>query len=167
MQEICAEAAMSPGALYRYFPSKDSIIEAIAVEEREHNGRFLRVLTTNDVGLETFLDTCYAWLEHAGCSGFAPLCGEVLAEARRNPRIREIFERNREEARTALLAALTRIRDKGEIDPALDLEVTLTTLMALGDGLMVRMPFEPEMTPDRIEPALRELIRRMLRPATR
>ena len=34
MQQICAEAKMSPGALYRYFPSKDAIIEAIAEEER-------------------------------------------------------------------------------------------------------------------------------------
>ncbi len=34
MGQICAEAQMSPGALYRYFPSKDAIIEAIADEER-------------------------------------------------------------------------------------------------------------------------------------
>ncbi len=27
MHQICAEARMSPGALYRYFPSKDAIIE--------------------------------------------------------------------------------------------------------------------------------------------
>ena len=29
MQEICAEAGMSPGNLYRYFPSKESLIAAI------------------------------------------------------------------------------------------------------------------------------------------
>ena len=34
MQEICAEAGMSPGALYRYFPSKVAIIAAIAEAER-------------------------------------------------------------------------------------------------------------------------------------
>jgi TetR/AcrR family transcriptional repressor of uid operon len=30
MNEICSEAGMSPGALYRYFPSKEAIIEKIA-----------------------------------------------------------------------------------------------------------------------------------------
>src|SRR5262249_31525834 len=34
MQEICAEAGISPGALYRYFGSKSDIIAAIAEEER-------------------------------------------------------------------------------------------------------------------------------------
>ena len=30
MQEICAEAKMSPGNLYRYFPSKEAIIAGIS-----------------------------------------------------------------------------------------------------------------------------------------
>ena len=34
MQEICAECGMSPGALYRYFPSKESIVEAICEADR-------------------------------------------------------------------------------------------------------------------------------------
>src|SRR5262249_26576589 len=34
MQEICAEAGMSPGNLYRYFPSKDSIILGIVERDR-------------------------------------------------------------------------------------------------------------------------------------
>ena len=48
MQEICAAAEMSPGALYRYFPSKDQLLaEALlrwgdrfpALEARGHSGR--------------------------------------------------------------------------------------------------------------------------------
>ena len=34
MQAVCAEAGMSPGALYRYFPSKEAIIEAIVERDR-------------------------------------------------------------------------------------------------------------------------------------
>ena len=44
MQEICAEAKMSPGGLYRYFASKDAIIEAIAHEEQCAGRRILEVL---------------------------------------------------------------------------------------------------------------------------
>ena len=34
MQDICRRAELSPGAVYRYFASKDDIIEAIHAEAR-------------------------------------------------------------------------------------------------------------------------------------
>src|SRR6187401_3335842 len=34
MQDICAQAGMSPGNLYRYFPSKEALIAGIAERER-------------------------------------------------------------------------------------------------------------------------------------
>jgi multidrug efflux pump subunit AcrB len=36
MQQICAEAGVSPGALYRYFRSKDDLIVALVEADREH-----------------------------------------------------------------------------------------------------------------------------------
>src|SRR5918994_6411965 len=38
MQAICAEAGMSPGNLYRYFPSKEAIIAGIAERDRADVG---------------------------------------------------------------------------------------------------------------------------------
>src|SRR5262245_6619564 len=38
MQQICLEAGMSPGNLYRYFPSKEVIIAAIAERDRAEVG---------------------------------------------------------------------------------------------------------------------------------
>src|SRR5688500_17498902 len=37
MQDICGEAELSPGAVYRYFRSKEEIIEAIGEESRQRN----------------------------------------------------------------------------------------------------------------------------------
>jgi AcrR family transcriptional regulator len=37
MQDICAEAKLSPGAVYGYFPGKDAIIAALARGERKAN----------------------------------------------------------------------------------------------------------------------------------
>ena len=37
MQQICAECGMSPGALYRYFPSKEAIVEAICEADRRED----------------------------------------------------------------------------------------------------------------------------------
>ena len=42
MQQICAEAGMSPGALYRYFSSKEAIIEAICEADRAEDAKLFR-----------------------------------------------------------------------------------------------------------------------------
>src|SRR6195256_6727565 len=39
MQDICAAAGMSPGNLYRYFPSKEAIIAGIAERDRAEVGQ--------------------------------------------------------------------------------------------------------------------------------
>jgi TetR/AcrR family transcriptional repressor of uid operon len=39
MQDICAEAGMSPGNLYRYFPSKEALIAGIAERDRAEIGQ--------------------------------------------------------------------------------------------------------------------------------
>lgn len=164
MHAICAAADMSPGALYRYFPSKEAIIEAIAAEEREANRRLLAHLKVETAIVEALIEMGLAWIREVTQTGGTALCAEVLAEAQRNPRIRDIFEKNLAEARDAIRDCLARAQANGEIDRTLDVDMTTTLLMAMGDGLVVRMPFERDMTPDRIEPALRDLIRRMLRP---
>lgn len=165
MHRICAEAQMSPGALYRYFPSKDSIIEAIAAEERARNSRFLDKMKSDPGGLAAFFDTGFAFLKEVTSSNEGALCAEVCAEAQRNPRVRAVFQRNQEQARADLRIALSHAQAKGEIEASLDLDTVVTVLMAIGDGLIVRMPFEPEGTLDRLEPTIRQLIGRMLAPA--
>ena len=42
MQDICAEAGMSPGNLYRYFPSKEALIAGIAERDRAEVGAAVR-----------------------------------------------------------------------------------------------------------------------------
>jgi len=37
MQDICREAQLSPGAIYRYFRGKEEIIEAMGEENRRRN----------------------------------------------------------------------------------------------------------------------------------
>ena len=164
MQEICAQAGMSPGALYRHFPSKDAVIAAIAEQERENNRRFFQRLDVDENILETLMDTGFAWMRDVSGRQAAALCIEVLAEAHRSASIREIFQRNMQEARAALRETLARAQAVGEVDPGLDLDVAVTVFMALGDGLLARVPLEPHMAPDKIEPGLRILLRRMLEP---
>lgn len=164
MQEICAEAQLSAGALYRYFPSKDAIIEAIATEERMRNAQFTSRLDVDRDVLDALFTTGFSHLREMMASGQSALCAEVCAEAQRNPRIRSIFATNHAEVRGAIRRALVRAQELGEVAPDVDLDAAATLLMAIGDGLMVRMPFEGDEGLSRLEPHLKDLVLRMLGP---
>ena len=164
MQQICQAAEMSPGGLYRYFPSKDAIIEAIAELERERNSEMMEGLETDGPVLEAFFQTGFAYMRQVAGTARAALCAEINAEAHRNPKVREIFERIDRDVRQALKATLEKARANGEIDPDLDLGMAVLVLMSIGAGLTQRMSFEPDMTAERFDPFLREVVSRMLCP---
>src|SRR5947199_7682663 len=48
MHDICREAGLSPGAVYRYFSGKQEIIEAIAAERHARELGFMR--DASDIG---------------------------------------------------------------------------------------------------------------------
>ena len=76
MQKICAEAGMSPGALYRYFPSKESIIAAIVEGERSERLAMFDMITKAPSVLGAL----------AACLGEL-LSGRNMATARLGPEI--------------------------------------------------------------------------------
>src|SRR5271156_6120810 len=50
MQQVAEEAGMSAGNLYRYFPSKEAIVEGIcAVDQRERSAAFAILLGSQNV----------------------------------------------------------------------------------------------------------------------
>src|ERR1700738_2438320 len=86
MREICAEAGMSPGNLYRYFPSKEALIAGICERNRAEAADSLLAV-----------DRAPGFFEGLGALGRhhlverpeeeAALCAEIMAESRRNPEI--------------------------------------------------------------------------------
>lgn len=164
MHEICAEAGMSPGALYRYFPSKVSIIAAIAEAERAQHAAFFERMAEADDPVEALASIGIDTLEQMLAGPNAALCAETMAEAIRNPAIRAMFDRNIREARAAVVAALRRGQDRGTVDPALDVETACQLVMAMGDGLAVHQALDPTLTGARFRPVLQLLLRRFLRP---
>ena len=164
MQEICAEAGMSPGALYRHFPSKVAIIAAIAEEERASHAAFFEQLAQADDPVEALASVGVDTLEDVLTGPVAALSAETLAEAIRNPEIRAICERSTREARDAVAGALRRGQSRGQVDPALDVETAVQLIMAMGDGLGAHRSLDPTLTVARFRPVLQLLLRRFLRP---
>ena len=70
---------MSPGALYRYFRSKDDIILAIADEERARNLQFFGLPSAGNGFIDHLLQIGLAFLKEMAKPGDAALMAEVMA----------------------------------------------------------------------------------------
>lgn len=167
MQQICAEAGMSPGALYRYFPSKESLIGAIVEGERADRARILDALDSAPSlvdGLKDCLDVMLSPEPGLPCAALGP---EVMAEAIRNETMREALEPVESETRARLGLSLEKALARGEIDPALDLETLNMVLNMIGDGLILHNLLHPEWHLQARAAAISDLIRRMIAPPAR
>jgi TetR/AcrR family transcriptional repressor of uid operon len=164
MQDICAEAGMSAGNLYRYFRNKEAIIAAISEGERVRNAAFFEQLQRAEDPVLGLIELARCYLRDMNGRDAPMLCTEIIAEALRNPEIRTMFERNINEAHAACAQALRRGIERGFVDPDLDVDVAVRTMMALADGIVAHRVMADFMTDDRIEPVLEVLLERFLRP---
>ncbi len=164
MQKICTEAGMSPGALYRYFPSKESIIAAIIESERVERARIFDSVAKAPSMIEGLI-AAVAEMMGEDPSVCAKLGPEIMAESARNPKLQEMLGPFEEETTVMLKDILMRAQTNGEIDAAIDLDDLLILLCAMGDGLMLNHQIHPAWNlPVRL-PAIGRLISRMIAPA--
>ena len=149
MQDVAAEAGMSPGNLYRYFPSKDALVAGLCERDRAELSREFAAL--HDSG-EDFLDA----FRELGRRHFqdtqsdkARLCMEIWAEAARNPAIAAVqaeFDRTLTEQ---FFLAFEAAKKQGSVHPSVDSRAVASLINKLGDGLFVRRATAPDFDLDR------------------
>jgi AcrR family transcriptional regulator len=162
MQEICAEAGMSPGNLYRYFASKEAIIIGIAERDRAEVAE--QLATANFT--QDFWPTFAALARHHVVERPAEkvgLCAEIMAESRRNSEIARIFQGFDDDVKARLIAILGNAAERGEVDKDVDLEAIVTMLMAIVDGIWWRRAVDPNFNPERVLPLFLGITRHMLK----
>lgn len=164
MQQICAEAKMSPGALYRYFPSKDAIIEAIAEEERGNAANCMALLGGPGSIFDRIVAVAMEYLRQTLDPDTGGLMVEICSESIRNTTIGKRFHEIEMEVRRAFREALQHAHDRGEIAADIDLGVVLTVLLSVGDGLVMRLQIEQDFDIETIEPYLRRIVEGLLAP---
>lgn len=167
MQQICAEAGMSPGALYRYFASKEAIVEAICEADRKQDAELFQViLQTSDV-VEGIVIGAMAHIRHINESQLAPLFAEICAESMRNGSVDHLCRKNMQQVMDMLGGYLGRAIERGEIDPPVSLDVLLPVLMAIVHGMAINDLPAQGVPFDKIETLARASLTGMLRPTGR
>ena len=163
MQDIAAEAGMSAANLYRYFASKEAIVDAIAEHEREETVALLAELERADDFLGALRSVLDGTLSGDGRFEIA-LGLEIIAEALRNPRVAALCRRLDVEATGALARVLEKAAARGQIDPGLDPHATAQVLVAITDAVLWRRGADPTFDAARAAPTLELLLTRFLSP---
>jgi AcrR family transcriptional regulator len=117
MQDVIAEAGLSVGAVYRYFKSKNEIIEAIADSYSHQIGTVLEVVT-GEPGrpLEEVMRAAFEVMDaNVGPDGALRIAVQVWAEAVRDERAAAIAGRLYRRFRDTFVAVARRAIDHGEL----------------------------------------------------
>jgi AcrR family transcriptional regulator len=162
MQEICAEAGMSPGNLYRYFPSKEAIIAGIAERDRAE--------VAQEFAAADLSHGFFAVLEGMAKHHFTvrsieqvKLCTEVMAEARRNPEIARISAAFDADVHKWLVDLFKAGAERGDIAGDADFDAVATMLMIIADGVWWRRALDPNFNAEAVLPVFMDVTRHMLR----
>ena len=135
MQEICAAADISAGALYRYFGSKAEIITAIAEDERRDTSVAFR--TPNGSVVDSLCAVAEGFFRKLA-AGDGALVADVLAEASRDPILARNLALIDKQYVTACADMISAGQVRGEVDPALDPVEAAQTLFAAIEGVGLR-----------------------------
>ncbi len=143
MQHVAAEAAMSPGNLYRYFPSKDAIVAGLCERDQAALAAdFTALSTSGDIlaGAERMLRKQLVAEPRERCQ----LVVQIWAEATRNPVIAEMGRRLDGEIRRGLAAMVDAAKKRGGVTGDLDTGFAVRAIVTIGIGLFKRRAHEPD-----------------------
>jgi len=164
MADICAEAAMSPGNVYRYYPNKEAIIEAICEHDREQVTRRFEAMHQSGNLLEAMLEIAGEAMAASHDREKSKVDYEILAEAMRNERIAAIVERHAAALLAICTEAIARAQALNLVDPGLDAGLAAVLLIGAAEGLGIRLAIQPQLDPRRSIELFKLLIARFLRP---
>jgi AcrR family transcriptional regulator len=144
MRDLCEALAMSPGALYRYFDSKESIILAMIDRDRAQWEEAFASIPA-DTAFQKVLESLMGIAEQ-GCGRIEDIAifWQVTAEATTNPEIAAVLKRHYTAFSDRLELVIRRSQERGEIDATLKPRDAAVFVISCFDGLLARYSFDPD-----------------------
>lgn len=151
MQDVCHEADLSPGAVYRYYEGKQEILEAVFEQSMEENVQMFAMLEQVEdprEALENMMEFGFRLLDdpaqHQDMRLGLILYGESLLDEKMTLAYRTLFRRIVDH----LQAAVERAQRMGSVDPSLDPRSYTRLMMALFEGFRLQKLLDPEVDTD-------------------
>jgi len=152
---------MSPGNVYRYFPSKEAIIAGIAERDR---AEVASQLASSQFSTD-FFATLAAMARHHFVGRTAEevgLCAEIMSESRRNPTISKIMNEFDADVKDRLITMLQSAQARGDISRDADIGPVVEMLMIIADGVWWRRAVDPNFDAEAALPMFFDVMRYML-----
>lgn len=163
MQEVCREAGLSPGSVYRYYRAKEDIIAALVEGACDENLALIEGVKGRADIANALYDLTDAVLERLLDQTLCVLHIEANAEALRNPRMAEMVAQSDGSNLSALAETLHDAQKRGTIDAELDPAMSAELLIALMEGLAMRKGLNPRLDTNAHGPIIKTLIARFLK----
>ncbi|CPR11483.1 transcriptional regulator [Mycobacterium bohemicum DSM 44277] len=154
MHDLVEEAGMSSGAVYRYFPSKDAVIEAIAADNLEQVVAVIGQSIDDGASPQTAIATVLDFVTHRhGEDGFAAIAVLVWSEALRNPTLATHL-RHAIATAFAKLSAEAHHPSAGQLDPTALADLLLCVL----PGYLMRLALGGHTAVENIPSAIEKVL---------
>jgi AcrR family transcriptional regulator len=150
MQDICEHASLSPGAVYRYFRSKEEIIEAMCAHGQSQNAELIQAAVTEGgtlPALNELIRIFFLEQDNLHSTEICALNVELIAEAMRNETVRDYLSRNNATVREQFAAMMRSAQAQGEVNSNLDPDAVARVMIALYQGFITQKLVDPDLDP--------------------
>jgi TetR/AcrR family transcriptional repressor of uid operon len=145
MQDICHEAGLSPGALYRYFQSKEEIILAMCDRGRDEDVDTIHAAMDLGDTKSAFGELIRIYFSGVDDHEYCALMVELLSEAPRNEQIGESLREGWTRVKEPMATLVAKAQERGEINPELDASAVAAVMLGVYQGLVVQYLIAPEL----------------------
>ncbi|HSU98802.1 MAG TPA: TetR/AcrR family transcriptional regulator [Roseiarcus sp.] len=148
MQHVADEAGMSAGNLYRYFPSKEAIVEGLCELDQVEMARAFAELMADNRQIAQAMRLGLRRHVLAKPPEKARLLIEIWAEAGRNPRVAELTRGIDAEVRARVEGLIEAAKLAGVAVPGLDARFGARFFVTFISGLFKRIALEGDFDPE-------------------
>ncbi len=148
MQHVAAEAAMSPGNLYRYFPSKEAIVQELCAREQAERARSFAAFAQADSVIAAMAEGLRKNLLEKPREKMQMIL-EIWAEAGRNPAIAALCGAIDANVHAGLTGLVEAAKGKGEAVGDLDADFAARVMITVVVGLFKRRAHETDFDGER------------------
>lgn len=148
MQDVAAEAAMSPGNLYRYFASKEAMVVGLAERDRARVAEDFSAFTGDEDFLQTFARIARKHFAEEPRER-AILCLEIWAEATRNRTFATMSRDFECDIIQRLTTLFTEAQSRGFVSAQVDPSAVAVVVATVANGLFVRRAIAPDFDAER------------------
>ena len=149
MPDICTEAGLSAGAVYRYFASKQAIIASACDASQESSDLELlasatEVSDTSEM-LQGLAGAFFSRLDGPDATTLNRATVQLWAEVAVNEDVRGSFKEREAKIADGLKAVVTEAQKRGDFETTLDPNAIVQAMISLYDGFRLQKAINPDL----------------------